>query len=90
MEVGVGVRGEGERREAARRDIDAELLGELADQRRLGRLARMHLAAGKFPEPGERLARRTLGQQHPPVGVDQRDRRDEDDRPGRLSCGSCH
>ena len=65
-------------------DVDAELLVELADQRRLRRLAGMHLAAGKFPEAGEMLAGRPLGQQHAAVGVDQRHRRDEDDRPRGL------
>ena len=88
MEIGIGVRGEGERREAAFVDVDPELLGEFADQRRLRRLAGLHLAAGKFPHPREVLAGRALGEQHAAVRVDQRDRRDQDDRP-RISSGSC-
>ncbi len=83
MEFGIGVGGKGERRQAARLDIDAEFLGELANQRRLGRLSRLHLAAGKFPQPGEVLARRALGEQHAAVDVDQHDRRDQDDRERR-------
>ena len=61
-------------------DVDAQLLAEFADQRRFGRLAGLHLAAGKFPHPREVLAGRPLGEQHAAVRVDQRDRRDEDDR----------
>jgi hypothetical protein len=30
----------------------------------------MHLAAGKFPQAGEMLARRPLRQQHAPVRID--------------------
>ena len=89
MEVGVGVGREGERREATRRDVDAEFLGELADQRRLRRFTRVDLAARKLPQPGHGLARRALGEQHPPVGVDQRHRRHEHDGEWALSCGSC-
>ena len=84
------MRGEGERCEAARLDIDAELFFKLADQRPFRRLAVMHLAAGKFPKPGHGLALRPLSQQHAAVGVDQRDGRHEDDRLGRLSSGNCH
>ena len=48
------------------------------------------LAAGKFPQPGHRLALRALGEQHPAVGVDKDHRGDKDQRRRRLSCGSCH
>ncbi len=37
------------------------------------------LAAGEFPEPGHRLAFRTLSQQDAAVGIDQRHGDDEDD-----------
>ena len=85
MKFGVGVRREGERRQAARRDVDAELLGQFADQRRLGSLAGVDLAAGKLPQPGHRLALRAAGEQDPAVGVDQHHRRDENERRG--ACG---
>jgi hypothetical protein len=49
MKVGIGVGCKGERGETARCDIDAELLGELTDQRRLGGFAGVDLAAGKLP-----------------------------------------
>ncbi len=91
MKALVTVRGEGERREAGFGDVDAELLLELADQRRLRRLARQHLTARKLPKPGHRLALRALRQQHAPVGVDERDGDDENDREfGAFSSGSWH
>ena len=80
VKIGVGVRGEGEGCQAARRDVDAELLGEFADQRGLGGLAGIEFAAGEFPQAGHRLALRALGQQDAAVGVDQHHRRDEDER----------
>jgi hypothetical protein len=57
---------------------------QLADQRRLRRLARLDLAARKFPEPGHRLARRSPRQQHAAVGIDERDGRDEHHAQGCL------
>src|SRR5262245_38422072 len=72
MERLVAVAGKGERREALRRDPDRELFLELADEGRIGCLARLNLAARKLPESRERPSRGTFGQQHTPVGVDQR------------------
>jgi len=71
MKFGIGVRGEGERRQTARRDIDPELLAEFADQRRFGRLAGLDLAARKFPQAREMLARGALGEQDPAIGIDE-------------------
>ena len=50
---------------------DAQLLVQLADQAGLGRLARLDLAAGEFPQAGQLLALRPLADQHPAVDVDQ-------------------
>ena len=63
--------GESERREVGGRDVDAKLLGKLADKRMLGRLALLDLAAGKFPEPCERSPRRALGDQDPAFTVEK-------------------
>ena len=88
MELGVGVGGEGQGRQATRHNIDAELFRQLPDQRRLGRLPGIDLATGKFPQPGHWFARRAAGEQDTAVGVHERHRRDQHD-PG-FSCGSCH
>ena len=63
--------GEGERRKIGGRDVDAKLLGKLADKRMLGRLALLDLAAGEFPQPGERTPRRALGDQDPALTVEK-------------------
>src|SRR5258707_8916887 len=68
----VSVAGKGERRQTWLADGDADLLMQLADQRLFRPLARLDLAAGKFPQPRERLALRALREQHAPVGVHQR------------------
>ena len=73
MEVGVGVAGEGQRRQARGVDLDAEFLAQFPDQRVLGPLAGLQLAAGKLPEARELFAFGTLGDQHAIVGVDERD-----------------
>ncbi len=86
VEILVGVRGEGEGDDRAARHDDAEFFLELADERRLGRLAGLELAAGKLPQARHRLARRPLRQQHALLRVDQRDADDDH----RLSSGSCH
>ena len=71
MEFGIGVAGEGQRRQARLLDGDAELLVQFADQRRLRPFARFELAAGKLPEAGERLALGALGDEDAAVGIDQ-------------------
>ena len=54
-----------------------------------GPLARLDLAAGKFPKSGERFAFRPLSDQHPPVGIDERDGDDEQELgQRRLTSGS--
>ena len=62
---------EGEGGETRSLHDDAEFLGEFADQRLLRALAGVDLAAGKFPEAGQRLALGALRDQHPSVGVDE-------------------
>ena len=71
--------GEGERGEAGLLDGDPDFLGELADERRFRPLARLDLAAGKFPQAGERLALRPLRDQDASVDIDQGDGDDEDE-----------
>ena len=72
MEFFVGVAREGERRETILAHDDAEFFLEFADQRVLGPLTGFDLAAGKLPQAFHRLAGRAAGEQHPPVGIDQR------------------
>src|SRR5262249_41429753 len=57
---------------------DAELLLELADQRRLGRLAHLDLAAGELPQARHRAPGRALGDQHASIRVNERAGGDED------------
>src|SRR5262245_18396637 len=68
----IAVAGEGEGCKALWRHLNPQLLSELADQGRLGCLARLNLAARELPQSRERPSWGTLGQQHTPVGVDQR------------------
>ena len=73
MKLFIGVRGEAERRETAFRDVDTQLLLQLADEGGFRRFALAQLAAGKFPQAFEMLARRPLSNQHPTVRIDQGD-----------------
>jgi len=79
------VAGEDEGRQAGFADLYAQLLAQLADQGRLGPLARLDLAAGKLPQPRKGLALRPFGDQHPPIDIDQGDGDDEDGRERRIS-----
>ena len=72
---------EGERCQVSLRDRDAELLVKLTDERVLGRLSRLDLAARELPEARKRAAFRPLGKQHPPFPVEENAGRHEDDRP---------
>jgi hypothetical protein len=56
-----------------------ELLAQFAYQGVFRPLAILDLAAGKFPEAGQRLALRSFREQHAAVGIDQRASRNEDD-----------
>ena len=71
MEVRIAVAREGQRREAFFPDHNAEFLVQFPDQRVLGPLAGLDLAARKLPKARHRLAFGPLRQQHAPVGVDQ-------------------
>src|SRR5262245_65724374 len=79
MKIRIGVAGEGERREAGFADDDAELLLELADQGLFGALARLDLAAGKFPQARHRFAGGALGDQHAAVRVNEGAGGDQDE-----------
>ena len=61
-------------REIAQRgygNMSFELFTKLADQRFLRPFAWLDLPPGKFPQSGHRFALGTLGQQDPPVHIDQ-------------------
>src|SRR5690606_23832130 len=73
----VGMRGEGERREAALSRIDAEFLPQLANQGSFRRFAVMHLAARELPQPCHRLALGPAGDEYAAVDIDQRHRRNK-------------
>ena len=49
MKIDIGVRGEGERREAGLLHLNPQLFAKLADERLFGPLSGLHLASGKFP-----------------------------------------
>ncbi len=59
-------------------DVDAELLAQLAHERRRGILARLHLAAGELPAAGERRRPRPAGGEQPAARLD---RPGDDDAP---------
>ena len=77
VEVVVAVTGESEWCEAARPSIDAEFFLQFADQGDFGRFALFYFAARKFPEPRERFSLGALGEEDPPVCVDESYGRDE-------------
>lgn len=76
----ISVACEAHRGKATGLDVDIELFLQFPDQGRLRGFARLKLAAGKFPQPFHGLAGWTLGQQDPPVAIDQGDRRHQDKR----------
>ncbi len=51
--------------------FNVEFFVEFADQRLLDRFAGFQLAAGKFPQAGEMLARQPLHQQHATALIDE-------------------
>jgi hypothetical protein len=79
MEIGIGVAGERQRRKARRIYDNSQFLPQLTDQGVLRPLVPLDLAAGKFPQPGHRLADRTLRDQHADIRIDQGASRDEDE-----------
>src|SRR5690554_2029842 len=87
MEALIGVAGEGKRSEALDLGLDADLFAKLADQRFLGRLASLHLAARKLPQTCKCLAFWPLGQENPAVGINQCAGYNQQDRLGRRSFG---
>ena len=87
MEVRIGVADKSERREIGGRDLDAELLGKLADQRVLRRLAGLDLAAGEFPEPGKRPPLAGAWRSGSALAVEQHAGGDENER--RSLSGRC-
>jgi hypothetical protein len=82
MKLLVSVAGECKRRETFLLYRNAELLVEFADERRLRPLAGIELSAGELPEPGQRLARRALGDQHAMIRIDERAGDDQDEADG--------
>jgi hypothetical protein len=72
VKVRIRVACEGERCEARLADSDAELFPEFTDERVFWALARLDLAAGKFPQAGHRTPCRPLCDEHAAVHVDKR------------------
>ena len=70
--------GEYEGREAGLVDLDAQLLLQLPDQRRLRPLAGLDLAARELPQTRQLLALRPLRDQHAAVRIDECDGYHED------------
>src|SRR5215207_1086793 len=89
VEALVAVARESERGEAGLAYGDAELLVKLADERVLRALAGLHLSARELPQPGERLSLRALRDEHAVVGIDERDRGDEEEAQAHLSVFMC-
>ena len=77
MEIVVGVAREGQRREAGRLDLDAELLAQFSDQRVLRPLPVVDTCRRETPTGPRAAALRPLGDEHAAVDVDQRSRHDE-------------
>src|SRR5262245_57671580 len=80
MEFLVSMRGESKRREAGFFDRDAEFFFCFADDRFFGTFARLHLAAGKFPEARHVLSFGPLRNEDTAIGIDERDSRNEEKR----------
>jgi len=59
--------------------VDSQFFLKLADERRLGRLARLDLAARKLPGAGKVLSGRALGNEDATVAIDECGSRDEQD-----------
>ncbi len=74
MAAGVVGAGEGGGAEGRHVHRDSQLLLELADQRRLGPLAGLDLAAGEFPQARHCPPRRPALQENPPRAVGERRR----------------
>ena len=68
-------------------DRDAELFFHFPNDRLFGTLARLDLAAGKFPQPRQRFSFGALGNQNASIFVDQRAGSDKDDTESGH-CGS--
>ena len=78
MEILVGMAGEGQRRETAPLDVDAELFAQFARESGFRGLALLDLAAGKLPQARHGLALGTSREQHAAVAIDKSDGRDQD------------
>src|ERR1051325_11230055 len=77
-EIVVSVGRKGERCEARFADVDSQLLAKFTDQSVFRPLARFYFSARKFPEIGQCLSHRSLRDQHPAIGIDQRARGHKD------------
>ena len=77
MKIGIGMAGKGQRRKAGRPCADPQFLVQFTDQRGFGGFALLDLTARKFPQARHRFAFGALRQQHPPICVNQRNSRDQ-------------
>ncbi len=64
--------GKGGGRQIGGADLYPQFLPEFAHQRKFGAFAAFRLAAGEFPKPRQRFARRAALHQHPALAIDQR------------------
>ena len=64
------------------RNLNAELLGQFADQALLWGFSGINLTAGEFPEPRQRFTVRPLSDENPPIGIDQGGGGDQNQRLG--------
>src|SRR5262249_34842799 len=78
VKVRIGMARKREGSQAWLLDIDSELLVEFADERLLGPLARLDLAAREFPQARHWFARRTLRDQHASIRIDEGASGDQD------------
>lgn len=68
----VGVAGEGQRRKAGNLGPDAQFLVQFTDKGLFRRFTVLHLAAGKLPQAGERLALGPLRQKNAAILIEKR------------------
>ena len=77
MEIIIAVAGKGQGSQATIPGFYAQLFFQFAYKRHFGRFTWLNLTAGKFPQPSHGFALRALRNQHAPIGINQRNRRNQ-------------
>ena len=77
MEIIIAVAGKGKRCQTTIPGFYAQLFFQFSHKRRFRRFTWLNLTAGKFPQPSHGFARRALCNQHAPIGINQRNRRNQ-------------